>query len=365
MIGSTDDDPVDTDRVLIPRRFGRNSLIVVVIVAAMLLVACRDRRGDPADTASTTPTATASNSTPDATTTEGPEGAATPASPKPAEPGTYERGVTFGGVQRSYLVRVPPSYDGVTAIAAVVVFHGGGGNADNAVRMTSFEGAADTHGFLAVFPNGSGVLGDRLLTWNSGNCCGIARDRGVDDVGFTRALVADLQEAFSVDDRRIYVTGMSNGGMMSYLLACRAADLIAAAAPVAGALNVENCAPSEPISLAAFHGTDDRHVLYEGGPPEVRVDRAERIDRSAAESVGTFVAADGCGSEPEQTSTAWGRLDTWSDCEGGTAVALYTIDGGGHAWPGGQRGTIFGDAPTTLLSATEAMWAFFEAHPKR
>ncbi|MEE8337063.1 MAG: PHB depolymerase family esterase [Dehalococcoidia bacterium] len=356
--------------------------LIGAVIALLLLSGCRDRardRGgeDAAATAvTTTPTATG---TPAATLTAAP--AATPAATapaatmataaatatvaaRPAEPGTSERQLSHGGLDRSYLLHIPPSYDGRTPTPLVLIFHGGGGNARNVLRQTHFDQVADRNGFIAVFPNGTGRLARLLLTFNAGNCCGVAVERGVDDVGFARALIDELTSTLAVDPRRVYVTGLSNGAMLSYRLACEAADLIAAVAPVAGALNAPNCSPAVPISLIAFHGTADQAVLYEGGSAPVQPDRRDRVDASVADSVGFFVAFNGCGAEPASTRSGSIVRDSWAGCAGGAAVELYTVEGGGHAWPGGEGGFAGSDVPTDEIDAGELMYAFFAAHPK-
>ncbi|MGH8245909.1 MAG: alpha/beta hydrolase family esterase, partial [Gammaproteobacteria bacterium] len=123
-------------------------------------------------------------------------------------------------MDRSYILHVPPSFDPDQPVAVVLIFHGGGGNADNAVRMTGFNGQSDESGFLAVYPNGSGRLGDLVLTWNGGDCCGYAQEHNVDEVGFLRALLTDLNSSVRVDASRVYATGMSNGAIFAYRLAC-------------------------------------------------------------------------------------------------------------------------------------------------
>src|SRR5208282_2572641 len=178
------------------------------------------------------------------------------------KPGDHVLALTVGQQGRTYLLHLPPVYDGKRLLPLVIVLHGGGGNAPGAVRMTGFSEKADKGGFVVVYPNGSGRLKTRLLTWNSGNCCGYALDNNVDDVGFIRALIDELVKTRSIDPKRVYATGMSNGGMMTYRLGCELSDKIAAIAPVAGALSVENCQPTNPVSVIIFHGTADEHVLY-------------------------------------------------------------------------------------------------------
>ena len=290
--------------------------------------------------------------------------ASTPAAAAKVEVGDRWRSLSFDGRERRYLVHIPPSYDGRAPVPLVIVLHGGGGNAESAVRMTAFSDKADKEEFIVVYPNGTGRLVDRLLTWNSGNCCGYALDQHVDDVGFVRALIREVEGTYRIDERRIFATGMSNGGMMSYRLACELADLIAAIGPVAGALNVESCAPSMPVSVVAFHGTADEHVLYEGGEPRKRADSHPRIDRSVAYAMDFWARRNGCSSSSQRQTTGSITVETYTDCRAGTGVTLYAVKGGGHAWPGGQRGTAAGDPPTRELSATDAMWDFFARHPK-
>ncbi|MBI5712565.1 MAG: prolyl oligopeptidase family serine peptidase, partial [Chloroflexi bacterium] len=173
----------------------------------------------------------------------------------------------------------------------------------------------------------------------SGNCCGYALDEKIDDTKFISALIDQMIATYTIDPKRVYVTGISNGGMMSYKLACELADKIAAIAPVAGALNVE-CKPSQPVSVIAFHGTDDQSVLYEGGVPKKQADSHERTDKSVAYAVSFWVKQNGCGTTPQKTGKGNIVSEIYSGCKNNTGVALYTIKGGGHAWPGGVGGTF-------------------------
>jgi polyhydroxybutyrate depolymerase len=245
----------------------------------------------------------------------------------------------------------------------VFVFHGGTGNAESAIRMSGFNKIADQNGFLVVYPNGTGRLSDeKLLTWNGGDCCGFAQEKNIDDVGFIRAIVTDVQSLARVDTKRIYATGMSNGGSLSQRLACEAADLFAAVAPVAGTLNFSPCTPSQPISVIEFHGTGDQHIPYTGGlGPQSLVD----VDfASVQDSINFWVAANACTSQPQSNSFDDIQHNVWTGCTASTAVELYTINGGGHAWPGGEAGRVDADQPTQTISASQLIWEFFAAHPK-
>jgi polyhydroxybutyrate depolymerase len=278
--------------------------------------------------------------------------------------GDHVLSLKVGDRERTYLLHLPPVYDGERSLPLMIVLHGGGGNAPGAVRMTGFSEKADKEGFAVVYPNGSGRLKNRLLTWDSGNCCGYALDNNVDDVGFIRALIDELENSRAIDPRRVYVTGISNGGMMTYRLACELSDKIAAAAPVAGALNLENCQPAHPVSMIIFHGTADEHVLYDGGEPLKRADTHRRVDKSVSYAVNFWVNQDGCSATPQREERGTIRTEIYRGGKAGTEVVLYTVKGGGHAWPGGEA-YVLGAEPTREISATDLMWDFFVRHPKK
>ena len=277
--------------------------------------------------------------------------------------GDFTRTLTFDDIERSYILHIPSSYDGSSPVPLVLSFHGGGGNAENQLRLTDFNQTADEKGFIVVYPNGTGRLGDALLTWNGGNCCGYAQTNNIDDVGFIRALTTELQSQYNIDPKRIYATGFSNGGILSYRLACEAADIFAAIAPISGTQNYDECEPSEPVSIIHFHGTADTHVPYNGGIGEDS--RAGVPFNSVADSINFWLGRDQCSKTPLSETFADIQHDTYSNCASGTAVELYTIIGGKHARPGSDRPAgPNGDEPTQTISANEIIWEFFAAHPK-
>jgi polyhydroxybutyrate depolymerase len=277
--------------------------------------------------------------------------------------GDSTRTLNHDGIERSYLLHVPPGYNETLPTAVVLVFHGGGGNAENAARMTGFDAQADQAGFLVVYPNGTGRLGDKVLTWNGGTCCGYAQENNVDDVGFVRAIIADLQGIAAIDTKRIYATGMSNGGIMAYRLACEASDLIAAIGSASGTQNIVPCEPQEPVSVIHFHGTNDQHLPYAGG---VGVDSLTGVNyASVQDSIQFWLDFDQC--PPTATIEEFADIQhsAYTSCAQGSGVELYTIVGGGHAWPGSSGPAwIGGDQPTMTISATSIIWEFFSAHPK-
>ncbi len=293
---------------------------------------------------------------------------ARPIAPAPTElpglpAGETTHTLTHGGLERSYILYVPASVNRSQPVPLVLVFHGGLGNAETAIRMSGFNEVADRNGFIVVYPNGTSRLSDdKLLTWNGGACCAYAQEKNVDDVGFVRALVTELHSLVDVDAKRVYATGMSNGAILSQRLACEAADVFAAVAPVAGTLNFPACHPSQPISVIEFHGTDDQHIPYGGGVgPKSLVD----VDFASVQaSVKFWTSSDGCHPQPQTDSFADIRHEVWTGCMGSTSVELYTIIGGGHTWPGGVSEGPGADRPTSTISASQLIWKFFAAHPK-
>ena len=280
---------------------------------------------------------------------------------------TVEQRFDFEGRSRSYWIHLPPQDQPNHPRPLVLIFHGGGGSAEGAMRMAQMDELADAEGFMVVYPNGTGPFArEALLTWNTWNCCGYALRNQVDDVGFIRTLIERLEATYPIDPKRIYAAGLSNGGMMVYRLACELSDKIAAIAPVAGALNVDHPNPTSPVSVLIVHGTADEHILYEGGPPRRAFDRTPRVDHSVAQAVAFWVAQDHCVPTPQRETHGHVIYERYTGGAGGTEVVLYTILGQGHAWPGGRSGLRFEnvDEPTQEISATTLIWDFFAHHPK-
>jgi polyhydroxybutyrate depolymerase len=260
---------------------------------------------------------------------------------------------------RSYAVHLPSGRTPSSPVPLVVVLHGGGGTAASAIWMTGFNDRADKHGFIAVYPQGTGVF----PTWNSGNCCGYALRNQVDDVAFIRAMLDKLEHTYNIDRRRVYATGISNGGMMAFRLACELPDRIAAIAPVAAALNLDSCASGEPVSVLMINGTADQHVPYQGGTGKKSLH--PRIDKPVSHAVSLWVERNGCSRKPITTRSASSNMviDRYSGGRDGTEVVLYTVEGGGHAWPGGRNPRVLADEPNTMeISATDVIWDFFQSH---
>jgi len=289
-------------------------------------------------------------------------------------PGDHVETLEWGGRTRSYIVHVPPG-EARGPRAAVLVFHGGGGNARQAARMSGMSALAGREGFLAVYPNGTGRLGKWLLTWNSGYCCGYALRNRVDDVGFVRALITELIRRYGADPDRIYATGMSNGGMMTHRLAAELSDLLAGAAPVAGSIGGKANAkapdyviprPGRPVPVLILHGKKDRHLRYEGGEPVITLTPG-RVDLPVRAAVEFWVKNNGCAPEPVREWALEGHVEreSYQGCRDGADVVLYTLIHGGHVWPGSKRPRLWTNDPCRKFPASETIWEFFAAHPRR
>ncbi len=283
------------------------------------------------------------------------------------DPGDHTRSIKVGSLTRSYIVHVPPSYDGTKPFPVVLAFHGGGSNAEQMIRFSGLNDKADEAGFLTVYPNGTGRF-PRMLTWNGGNCCGYAMQNKVDDVAFVRALLDDLAKVAKIDPKRIYATGMSNGAIISYYLASNLSDRIAAIAPVGGPMGTKECNPKRPVSVLHFHGTADEFAAFKGGPGPKSFSGTNFF--SVEHSIKAWVTANGCPAEPnvEQmpdktddgmtvTRTAYGPG------KDGSEVVLITVEGGGHTWPGREPGIQRLGKSTKDISANDLMWEFFQRHP--
>ena len=205
-------------------------------------------------------------------------------------PGDHTRTLQHDGRARSYIVHVPPKYD-AKPTPVVLAFHGGGSNAEQMVRFCGLNEKADKEGFIVVYPNGTGRI-ERMLTWNGGNCCAYAMWNNVDDVGFTRALLDDLATVANIDTKRVFATGISNGGIMCYRLASELSDRIAAIASVAGTMGVKTCNPKRPVPVMHFHGTEDKFLPFKGGIGERSL--AQVVFISVDQTIQTWVKADGC-----------------------------------------------------------------------
>ena len=288
-------------------------------------------------------------------------------------PGTHTFTIMDKGVERRYLLHVPPTYTPARKWPLVVMFHGGGGTAKLAMRETGWAEKADKEGFLAVFPEGTSPdatrparFRDNAQTWNDGSKrpnIGAVK-RGVADIEFVSMMLADLMLRFSVDERRIYATGFSNGASMTFRVARELSPLIAAAAPVAGADWLDDKTPERPVPLLYITGTADPLNPIGGG--EIRIGpKVFGTKPTIQEMIGKWVKMLGCSDETRVVYAQDGATGIAYGLPGEAAkVMLYTIEAHGHHWPGGKSAlpeSLTG-RNTAKMKATDVIWEFFKKH---
>ncbi|MDY6981748.1 MAG: PHB depolymerase family esterase, partial [Pseudomonadota bacterium] len=247
----------------------------------------------------------------------------------------------------------------------VILLHGGGGNGENMVMQTGFDTVAEREGLIAVYPYGSSALFDNaLLTWNAGHCCSYAMRENVDDVRFISLLIDTLVATGRVDPERVYVTGLSNGGMLTHRLGRELPHKIAAIAPVISSLFGDEPVQSLAMPTLIINGADDRIVKPEGGELGVSVGggliggrAADRPALPITRQGEYWAAVNGCSSHTDTASSVW-TLRSYESCIGG-AVQSYAVEDNGHAWPGGTAPRPDADQPTQAVDANELIWDFF------
>lgn len=241
------------------------------------------------------------------------------------------------------------------AAPLVVMLHGGFGSGAQAEKAYGWDGEAARNHFVVVYPDGVDHA------WNvGGGCCGTPASTGVDDVAFLTSMVAAIEREVPIDPSRLYATGISNGGMTAYRLACDT-GLFAAIGPDSATL-LGPCPSPAPVSVLHIHGTADRNIPYDGGPG----DGYAHIDGPAVPALNArFRAVDDCAAPA--VTTAGAVTTSVAACPGGRTVELITIAGAGHQWPGSADKPVLQqllglDTPSTALNATSTLWTFFAAH---
>jgi len=256
--------------------------------------------------------------------------------------------IDFGGQARAYRVFVPPTLDRSRPAPLVMVLHGGRNTVEDMVKTTLFDREAAAGGFIAAYPEGVGKV------WNAGTCCGTGPRRGLDDVGFLAEVLDRLLADYPIDRSRVFVAGVSNGAMMAYRFACERADRVTAVGSVAGAVVVEGCQPSRPVSVLEVHGTEDPLVPYLGGQPSAVEAQGAPPYTSTPAMMRLWAEVNGCPAPAPAQTTGPVTIESWAGCRSGSAVRLVTVQGGGHIWFASGLGPANG-----ALDATSAIWRFF------
>jgi polyhydroxybutyrate depolymerase len=270
--------------------------------------------------------------------------------------------IQHDGLARKYVVH---DFSRGGRAPLVILLHGGGGNSENAIQMTQFDAVARREGLIAVYPEGTSA-GGPFMTWNATHCCAHAMEAHIDDVGFISAIIDRLVGEGKADPKRVYVSGMSNGGMMTHRLGRELSARIAGIAPVVGAVFGDEAPPQGPVPAFIIVGAVDQVVPAAGGQLQLRGILGNRSAADLPVSPATAAAdywqrANGCRSSATSTSPA-AAITTWTGCRADVVYAV--IANNGHAWPGGRPGRQGAAEPSQAWNASEEMWTFFKAHPK-
>lgn len=300
------------------------------------------------------------------------------------------------GRDRQFLLHVPENLKGQSNIPVVLAMHGGGGNAEQFASHINMEATADKSGFIVVYLEGTSKRG-RLKAWNAGKCCASAMKDNVDDVGYVSKVIDILTSQYGADPARIYATGHSNGGMMSYRLACELPDKIAAIAPNAGQdVTRESCKTGRTVPILHLHGKEDKCAAYYGGDDcggcfvdvmrtiGVAIPENKAVGRWECQPVKNVVSdwavRNGCSAETQVTFEKGDvQCLTYQECDADADVTLCSIEHAGHTWAGAEKNTpkMCKRRPNNALckklessrgkvnydiNANEFMWDFFQKH---
>ncbi len=297
--------------------------------------------------------------------------------------GAYVFTIKFDGLTRDYRLHVPPAASSGKPLPLVLNLHGATQNAWLEEITSDMDPNADQNGYLVAYPDGTRI--SKVLTpdpiakqaqygWNAGACCGLPVTRKINDVGFLLKVIANIAARTPVNLRRVYMTGISNGGMMAYAMASEASNHVAAISSVSGQVQLPTIHPSRPVPTLEFHSINDPIAKWTGVP-----NRNPKLRLSVMEGIKQWVKADGCHPSPHDGKTIVGAANsisagetatfiTYTHCHAGTEVALWRLTGSGHVWPGSTLNTgprsnwiLAGVGEGTILvNANEAMWKFFD-----
>ena len=249
--------------------------------------------------------------------------------------GTRQITITSGGLERTFQLDVPQSALTGDPVPLVLVYHGVFSTGPEIQANTGFPEKASAEGFVTAAGDGVGQ------SWNAGVCCQPAQGENVDDVGFTRDMVAAIESEYCIDTERVYATGFSNGSAMVFRLACEAADLFAAFAPVGGSLALFPCEPSQPRPIQITNMITDPVVNY----------------RLGEFSFGELLKLNACSDARDSAQLApTASCEIAPDCADGSTTEFCSVSDLGHRWPGGATN------PDGAFHATDAVWSFLSGY---
>lgn len=274
-------------------------------------------------------------------------------------PGDHDFSMQQGLILRTFRVHVPATYTGARPVALTLDIHGHAKDSADQQTRSGQQQQSEKLGFIVVWPQGV------ANSWNGNGCCTVAYDTNIDDVGFLRAVIAQVKAQANIDPEKVYATGWSNGGGMAERLGCEAADVVRAIASIAHPLNRNDCHPSRPVSVLDFHGTADTIIPYGGGNtlPGVVLPR-ETLGvplgwQSAIDSLAAWKVAAGCSAELKATQLAGASRDqTYVDCPGGVTVGLVSVANGNHdLYTRDDNAVSFGVPSASFVPVAAYIWS--------
>jgi polyhydroxybutyrate depolymerase len=271
----------------------------------------------------------------------------------------YYDSLVFDGLNRTYFVHLPAFYNSSISYPLIFAMHGGGLLGYEGIEgQSQLSELSDLENFIVVYPEGLKTLGFR--TWNAGDCCPLATTAETDDVGFINALLEKLELELSIDSKKVYATGFSNGGQLAYRLANRYSNKFAAVSAVAGVLQDFPFNPTRKVPIIHFHSYQDLTAPYNGGfsdAPNIN------FEFPSVDSTLLLIANNyNCRSMKQTIFSDSSTYDffRYSDCDDNVQVELFVSQDGGHTWPGGQA--LPNKEITNHFNASGLMWEFFKNH---
>jgi polyhydroxybutyrate depolymerase len=262
---------------------------------------------------------------------------------KALTPGDHTFNLDFDGRSRTFVVHIPPKYDGLTPVPVVFDLHGFSSSGPGQLGVSGFKAVADMNNFIVVAPTGY------MNSWNGDIAFGSAYEAKLNDVGLMKEIVKYVAGIANINRGKVYSTGLSNGAAMSNTLGCQATDTFAAVAPVADPLDIglATCKPSQPISVLGFHGYSDQYVPYEGGPGGGP--RLPTPFPSIPDTLKSWAMVMGCTGTPEVvTISGRNKCEIFRECGGEAQVGYCSLEGGHVLYS------------QTALNIADYAWKFFD-----
>ena len=347
------------------------ALPAIIMAALLSATACTSDDGVAAETPTTVAQITTTTTEPPDPTTSVTQAAPETSTSQAAGcatngPGVSNFSIDAGGATHSVRMFVPSGYDG-SPMPLVMNWHGLGSDGRQQALFTDYETLAESEGFLVAHPTGVPAPGDTRNSWELVQFDDPERD----DIVMAEVMIDRIITDFCADPKRVYSTGMSNGGLFTSRLVCDLSTRIAAAVSVAGITHHDDCAPERAVPFIAFHGTADEVVPFAGGESSLAEASAppaavEFFDQVMPDEFAQFAATNGCDPDPiEQAVSEEVKRYDYANCDDGAAMAFFEIAEGGHTWPGSPLGPfltqVLGNT-TTDVSATADGWDFMKEY---